>query len=169
MPLIITDWPLQTSARSQSEASGGVALTTSTLNGQILRIYKCFAELGGGLHLHDSDADLITARVLENTALSGFGGIATSEPDRLRLEGSKICRNLPLDCPDGWQDGGGNELGEFCACPGDVDHDGSTNVYDLLLVLGASGTDHDSGDADDDGDTDVDDLLLVITGYNTCD
>lgn len=150
-------------------AGGGLALSSSTLETQYLRVYDCISDIGGGLHLVDSDADLFFARVLENTALKGFGGIATSEPERLRLELSKICGNMPLDCPDGWQDGGNNQLGEFCLCPGDVNHDGSTNVSDLLLVLSAWGTDQDSGDADNDGDTDVNDLLLVIQGFNTCD
>jgi hypothetical protein len=49
-------------------------------------------------------------------------------------------------------------------CPTDFNNNGSTDINDLLLVLGSFN--HGAGgDTDNDGDTDIDDLLRILSEF----
>ncbi len=53
-------------------------------------------------------------------------------------------------------------------CPADVNRDGVVDVLDLLLVLGAWGSDDEDADIVDDGIVDVLDLLEVLSAWGPC-
>jgi hypothetical protein len=54
------------------------------------------------------------------------------------------------------------------ACPADLDGDGTVEVDDLLLVIGAWGQTAHPADLDGDGVVEVDDLLIVIGAWGPC-
>ncbi|MDP7004761.1 MAG: hypothetical protein QF718_00930 [Phycisphaerales bacterium] len=74
--------------------------------------------------------------------------------------------------------GGGTFLGEgtTCAdggcapagCDSDVNGDGTTDVSDILDVVGAWGTSDSDADVNDDGVVNVADLLVIIDGWGPC-
>ena len=57
---------------------------------------------------------------------------------------------------------------EDTPCPGDIDGSGEVDVDDILLVLGAYGTDDPAGDINGDGIVDVNDILAVVAAFGPC-
>ncbi|MDP6891027.1 MAG: GC-type dockerin domain-anchored protein, partial [Phycisphaerales bacterium] len=57
---------------------------------------------------------------------------------------------------------------EDTPCPGDIDGSGEVDVNDVLLVLGAYGTDDPAGDINGDGIVDVNDILAVVAAFGPC-
>jgi murein tripeptide amidase MpaA len=53
-------------------------------------------------------------------------------------------------------------------CPGDLDGDGTVGVDDVLLVLGAFGTNDPAGDLNGDGIVDVNDILGIVAAFGPC-
>ncbi|MCH2134096.1 MAG: hypothetical protein MK116_10140 [Phycisphaerales bacterium] len=61
-----------------------------------------------------------------------------------------------------------NGIPDVCQCDADVTGDGVVNITDVLIILGAWGSDYPPADLDDSGEVDIVDLLLAIDGWGEC-
>jgi ligand-binding sensor domain-containing protein len=69
--------------------------------------------------------------------------------------------------------GEGVNLVRFITCPGDIDHDGTVNIDDVLAVINAWGActapNNCPADIVKNGQVNIDDLLAVINAWGACD
>ncbi|MCH2136073.1 MAG: right-handed parallel beta-helix repeat-containing protein [Phycisphaerales bacterium] len=145
---------------------GGLHVEGGDLHMVLSSVRNCSAETGGGIALQSAEGSITDGRIRHNVAQTG-GGIYI-ESASLQLEGTEVCSNTIDDVDGEWIDGGGNAVGGNCACPGDLDVDGDTDVVDLLIVLSGWGSANGTGDVDGDGHTDVSDLLIIISAWGPC-
>jgi len=126
-----------------------------------------------GDHTSVTDVGWNGAIAAGSSVALGFGanGVLEANVNNCTLNGA-ACEVAYEDTDDGGgggDDGGGDTQsfpGPF-DCSSDIDHDGTTAIEDLLLIIGAWG---EAGEADIDGSgtADINDLLIVLNAWGDC-
>ncbi|MCH2153250.1 MAG: hypothetical protein MK089_07915, partial [Phycisphaerales bacterium] len=66
-------------------------------------------------------------------------------------------------------DADANGIPDECECPSDITGDDVVDITDLLIVIGAWGSDYPPADVTGDGEIGIEDLLEVINAWGSCD
>lgn len=129
------------------------------------------AQYGGGLFNYLSDPILDGCLVSDNMT-SGLGGGIANVKSTPTLVNSVVCANGPDQINGGFDDAGGNHVGEECPtekCPTDLNQDGGTTGSDLgrlLMAWGHCGS--CPSDFNRDGIVDRIDLQLLVAAWGPC-
>lgn len=124
----------------------------------ILPVAPFFRVVGGDtVRYNPYDALVIPAGALPTDCVQSFndnGVIATNSPTNFAGQtGTVVCPPPPVECE-----------GDIAPQP----PDGTVNVDDLLVLLGAWGSDDKLADLNGSGNVDVDDLLDLLGNWGPC-
>jgi len=139
---------------------------------------------GGGMRANNgSTITLYSTAIHDNTGSNGGGIFIDAGNATISATGSTLCGNIPQNIAGGgWDDLGGSCEAENCddtdengipdecesGCEADLNSDGSVNIHDILLMVGA--WNEESGDITGDGTTNIHDLLLLLAEFGqSCD
>ncbi len=134
----------------------------------------------GGVLVADATVSMQGCTVRGNLAWSdngtAIGGLWIQSGGQVSLSDTTVCGNFGDDTPGpqiigNYVDKGGNTVADDCPtdCVEDINGDGTVNVSDLLMLIGAWGPcDGCAEDLDNSGEVNISDLLTAIGAWGTC-
>ena len=127
---------------------------------------------GGGIFNYLSDP-ILDGCLITGNLTAGLGGGIANVKSTPTLVNSIVCANGPDEIDGGFDDAGGNHVGEECptaTCPTDLNKDGSTSGSDLgslITTWGHCGS--CPSDFNHDGFVDRIDLEVLVAAWGACD